>query len=214
MAPVLDAPERSRDDRRAARRDQRLDDAIEAIREIGVNVTMDQLARRGGVTKPILYRHFGDRDGLISAIAERFALALIAELDRGLSTGDYQALLEGTVDAYLAFIEAEPDLYRFLVHHTTATAPSALPMSPLVSEIARRVAGAIGGVLAENGHDPAAAVPWSFAIVGLVHQAGDWWLEDHTMPRETLTKHLCALLWGGISPRAGSPGGPAPTLGA
>jgi AcrR family transcriptional regulator len=208
MVPVLDAPERTRDDRRAARRDQLLDDAIEAIREIGVNVTMDQLARRGGVTKPILYRHFHDRDGLLSAIAERFALALIAELEQGLRSGDYQALLEGTVDAYLAFIEAEPDLYRFLVHHATATTPSSLPMSPLVSEIARRIAEAITGVLEENGHDPDAAVPWSYAIVGLVHQAGDWWLEDRTMPRAALTRHLCDLLWGGISPRGGNPGAP------
>jgi AcrR family transcriptional regulator len=202
MVRVVDSPERTRESRRAARRDQLLDDAIEAIREMGVNVTMDQLARRGGVTKPILYRHFGDRDGLISAISERFTLALIAELENGLVGQDYQGLLQTTIDAYLAFIEAEPDLYRFLVHHTTATIPSALPMSPLVSQLARRIAEAIEGALEENGHDPAAAVPWSFAIVGLVHQAGDWWLEEHSMPRTDLSTHLCTLLWHGIAPRS------------
>src|SRR5690606_36648973 len=55
-----------RDDRRAARRAQLLEDAVEAIRERGPGATMEQLARRGGVTKPILYRHFRDRYGLIA----------------------------------------------------------------------------------------------------------------------------------------------------
>ena len=96
--------DKHRDDRREARRTQLLDDAIEAIRELGPGATMEQLARRGGVTKPILYRHFGDRDGLIGAIAERFS-ARAARLDpvraRSRAT-EPRELLERTVDAYLA----------------------------------------------------------------------------------------------------------------
>ena len=61
--------------RREERRSQLLDAAVDAIREHGAGVTMEQL-RAGGVTKPILYRHFGDRDGLVSSIARVFAVRL------------------------------------------------------------------------------------------------------------------------------------------
>ena len=51
----------SRDARRRERRTQLLAAAVDAIRTIGSGATMEQLAKAGGVTKPILYRHFGDR---------------------------------------------------------------------------------------------------------------------------------------------------------
>jgi AcrR family transcriptional regulator len=215
MTPRTEAKERRRDDRhdrRAARRDQLLDDAVEAIRELGAGVTMDQLARRGGVTKPILYRHFGDRDGLIAAIAQRFASGLMTELERSLSSeSDRKVLLESTVDAYLAFIEAEPHLYRFLVHQTLVHSPGPISMSPMVHEIARRVAVVIGEELRSDGNDAGAAVPWAYGIVGLVHQAGDWWLDERTMPREALAAYLCDLLWNGLGSTAGeAPVDPAP----
>ena len=57
-------------------------------------------------------------------------------------------------------------------------------MSPLVDSIARQVAVVIGEQLRAGGLDSGAAVPWAYGIVGLVHQAGDWWLDDRTMTRE------------------------------
>src|SRR3546814_17713916 len=67
-----------REERRGVRRGELLDAAVEAIRVAGPGATMEQLARAGGVTKPILYRHFRDRDGLITAIDERFGADLLS----------------------------------------------------------------------------------------------------------------------------------------
>jgi AcrR family transcriptional regulator len=192
-----------RDDRRAARRAQLLDDAIEAIRETGAGATMEQLARRGGVTKPILYRHFRDRDGLITAIAERFSVELLGEIDTALQSATVpEELLQTTVDAYLAFIERDPALYRFLLQQAGGRDGGVGQISPLVDAIARRVAVVIGEQLRAVGLDSGAAVPWAYGIVGLVHQAGDWWIDDRTMPRERLTGYLTTLLWGGLSTAA------------
>ena len=191
-----------RDDRRAARRAQLLDDAIEAIREIGPGATMEQLARRGGVTKPILYRHFHDRDGLLSAIAERFSSQLLGQIDAALQASSApEELLETTVDAYLAFIEHDPHLYRFLLQQVVGR-DGAAQISPLVDTIARRVALVIGEQLRAVGLDSGAAVPWAHGIVGLVHQAGDWWIDDRTLPRAQLTSYLVGLLWGGLGAAA------------
>jgi len=193
-----------RDDRRAERRRQLLDAAVGAIREIGPGVTMEQLAKAGGVTKPILYRHFGDRDGLIQAIAERFSTDLLVSVTTPLSAdSDARDLLRSTVDSYVGFIERDPNLYRFMVQHPPERTDGVTGMSSLVDLIARQVAQVAGERLRAAGRDSGAAVPWAYGIVGLVHQAGDWWVDDQTMSRDTLVSYLVSLLWDGLNAAQG-----------
>ena len=187
-------------EKRAARRDALLEAAVGAIRAQGPGVTMEQLANAGGVTKPILYRHFGDRDGLITAISDRFADALMGEIVAPLkadSTG--RELLRNTVDAYVGFIERETNLYRFMVQHPPERRDRTTSISALVDNVAKQVAQILGSRLANAGRDPAPAVAWAYGIVGLVHQAGDWWVDDQTMSRESLVDDLILLLWDGIA---------------
>jgi len=192
-----------RDDRRAERRGQLLDAAVDAIREIGPGVTMEQLAKAGGVTKPILYRHFGDRDGLIEAIATRFSTDLLVSVTTPLSAdSDARDLLRSTVDSYVGFIERDPNLYRFMVQHPPERIEGAT-MSSLVDLIARQVAQVAGERLRAAGRDSGAAVPWAYGIVGLVHQAGNWWVDDQTMSRDTLVSYLVSLLWDGLNAAQG-----------
>jgi AcrR family transcriptional regulator len=196
---------RGRDDRRAERRQQLLKAAVSAIREIGPGVTMEQLANAGGVTKPILYRHFGDRDGLIGAIAERFSADLLSSVTAPLSSdADARALLLATVDAYVSFIERETNLYRFMVQHPPERSDGVAAMGGLVDLIARQVAQVAGERLRAAGRDSGAAVPWAYGIVGLVHQAGDWWVDDRTMSRDTLVGYLVSLLWDGLGAAQGA----------
>ena len=174
---------------------------------------MEQLARKGGVTKPILYRHFGDRDGLVDAIGERFAGRLITRLGATLDADDPQELLRRTIDGYLAFLEEDPELYSFLVRQAPASlntddgrAPGA--SSSLVDVISRQVAVVIGDRLRADRLDAGGAEPMAFGIVGMVHQAGDWWLRTRTMSRSALVDYLTELLWSGFS---GLGPGPSPT---
>jgi AcrR family transcriptional regulator len=192
-----------RDDRRAERRGQLLDAAVGAIRDIGPGATMEQLAKAGGVTKPILYRHFGDRDGLIRAIAQRFSTDLLTSVTTPL-TADTEArdLLHSTVDSYVAFIERDPNLYRFMMRQSPERTEGLESMGSLIDLIARQVAQVAGERLREAGRDSGAAVPWAYGIIGLVHQAGDWWVDDQTMSRETLVHYLVSLLWDGLNAAA------------
>src|SRR5687768_4697048 len=142
------------DDRRAERRRQLLDAAVDAIREIGPGITMEQLAKAGGITKPILYRHFGDRDGLIRAIAEQFSADLLTSVTAPLSADvDARALLRSTVDSYVSFIERETNLYRFMVQHPPERSDGVPGMSGLVDLIARQVAQVAGERLRAAGRD-------------------------------------------------------------
>lgn len=175
---------------------------MDAIRADGAQVSMEQLARAGGVTKPILYRHFGDRDGLVRAIGDRYADALVAEVVGSLTATEPRLILSETIGAYLAFLEADSELYRFLTTHVRVDSDSG---SALIDSVARQVARTIGDQLRSQGLDAGGSEPFAFGIVGMVHQAGDWWLRTGTMSREALAAYLTDLLWAGFAGMAAVP---------
>ena len=111
-------------------------------------------------------------------------------------------LLQSTVDGYVRFIEREPNLYRFMLQRVPERRDGFAQVASLVELIAKQVALVAGEQLRAAGRDSGAAVPWAYGIVGLVHQAGDWWVDDQTMSRETLVSYLVSLLWDGLGAAA------------
>lgn len=175
---------------------------------------METIAREAGVTKPILYRFFGDRDGLLRALSERTADEVDARVRSALSTtggtvDDPREVLRSTIAAYVSIIDTETDLYRFVTDRSgTAVGPA---IGGLSAEIARTVALVLGEELRARGRDSGAAEPWAYGIVGMVHLAGDWWVRTRTLPREQLVTNLVDLLWDGFAgladPAPGADGG-------
>jgi AcrR family transcriptional regulator len=181
---------------RADRRPELLDAATEAIRRHGPAASMTQMAAQAGVTKPILYRHFGDRSGLIHALAERFSVNLLSELQAALASGtEPRQLIVQTVDTYIAFIERDPDVYRFLVQHVENDAT----LIGFMQQVGQQVAIVLGEQLRAAGQDSGAAEPIAHGIVGMVHSAGHWWVEHRTMPRARLVDYLADVLWSGVA---------------
>lgn len=187
----------TRAERRAAQREQRrqelLDAAIELVRREGPFVSMEQIASECGITKPIIYRHFGDRDGLIEEIALRFVDQLAREL-APLSNveGPARAQLLATMDGYLRLIERDTNLYRFLSDHVGDK------RDLVVRLIAEEVAVALERRLRRDGLPVDGARPWAYGLVGMVHVAGDWWSEEKRIPRSQLVDQLMLLAWDGM----------------
>jgi AcrR family transcriptional regulator len=187
-------PRRSRDERRA----ELLDAAERAIQRIGPDASMDELAAEAGITKPILYSHFGDKAGLASALAVRVA----AELDEAIATslGQMQhprQVVSSAIGAFCTFIESQNALYRFLIKAAMSN-PDKRSGSRLVADFAEQIATVLRGGLRQVGFDPGAAEPWSYAIVGMTLSAGEWWLDRRTMSRDDLVDYLTQLLWSGL----------------
>lgn len=172
---------------------------------------MDVIAAEAGVSKPIVYRHFGDRVGLAAALAEQFGAELVAELDDALARDlPPDQLLRATIDAYLAFVERDPHMYSFLVGGLGAPVTTDVA-NGLVAQVGKRVALVLGEQLRNLGIDSGPAEVWSFGIVGMVHLAGDWWLERRTMTRDRLVDDITALLWTGLGGLAARPPTGTPT---
>jgi AcrR family transcriptional regulator len=185
-----------------------LDAADQVIRRDGPNASMEVIAAEAGITKPILYRHFGDKGGLYTALAERYANALMSEIKDSLERGaDPKRRLALTIDTYFAFLESEPQIYRFLVHRAQSERREVHDaIGAFVREVAQEVAAVTRRELkvdGESGEDFAEAL--AFAVVGAVQMAGDWWLEHDRIPREQLVDQLVTLVWDGFESYATAP---------
>jgi len=196
--PRIDRPDRER--ARAVKREKLLEAAITVVRRDGPGVSMDAIAREAGITKPIIYRAFGDRDGLTNAVADRFAAELAGALGEAIEQApDDRARVARTIDVYLGFIEREPAIVRFLINRGIERSDKdGVALSGFVSNVGQMITQAIGEALRARGLDSGAAEPWAYAIVGAVHLAGDWWLERRVMPRERLVEYLTSLVWDGM----------------
>jgi hypothetical protein len=85
-----------------------------------------------------------------------------------------------------------------LIQQRATRGQARTPISSLVDEVAKHVALVAHEQLSVAGRDTAAAVPWAYGIVGLVHQSTNWWLQDGSMPRERFLSYITALLWEGL----------------
>jgi AcrR family transcriptional regulator len=178
---------------------------------------MNTIAAEAGITKPILYRHFGDKSGLYRALATRHTDALLATLRAALdSPGDRRDRVEATLHAYLAAIETRPQVYRFLMHPADSPAADGekgFDVGRQSIPLLRRMGEDLGEVIAERldlGQDGRrTARVWGHGIVGMMYAAGDWWLGERPCSRDQLVRGLADLLWGLLAQagdRAGSPG--------
>jgi AcrR family transcriptional regulator len=114
----------------AERREQILDVTKDVARERGFHrVTIDAVARAAGITRPVVYGHFGDLAGLLNALvdreAERAAVQLAALLPTDLRSGDPRQTLVGALRAFLEAVNADPTTWR-LVLMPAEGAPDAL----------------------------------------------------------------------------------------
>jgi AcrR family transcriptional regulator len=174
--------------------------AIDAVRTHGPGVSVAEIAARAGITKPVLYRHFTDRADLQRAVGREAAALLMGRMAPELDPKREPAeLIRGVVDAFLAGIEDEPELWRFVVHHPIERAPGAEVVDDARVQVARLLATLIGERLRSLGLDSDGAEAWAQGLVGMVESAGDWWLERRTMSRGALTDYLTTLIWGGVS---------------
>jgi AcrR family transcriptional regulator len=184
------------DPERPSRRRELLAAALRVIRRDGPNASMDAMAAEAGITKPILYRHFGDRDGLIAAVADGFADDLIDRLERALSgAAEPVARIEAAVASYVSFIAEDPALYGFLTQQAPAGSPA---LVGVVDRVALTLRAAMDETLAEVGQTGLPTETWAYGVVGMVHMAGAHWAIAPDVSRERLVEVLTDFVAHGL----------------
>ncbi|MEY9872565.1 AcrR family transcriptional regulator [Streptacidiphilus sp. MAP12-33] len=193
---------------RADRREELLDAADRVIRREGPRASMNAIAAEAGITKPILYRHFGDKNGLYHALAQRHSATLLTRIREALGAPlERRERVENVIDTYLAVIESAPQIYRFLAHPDPAAEglTPAGPLAPTLQSIASELSAAIAAQVDLGPDREVLAEAWGQAITGMVLAGGDWWLEQPDFPRDRMVQILADLLWGRLAAAADNP---------
>ena len=189
------------------RRKELLDAANRVICRTGSAASMDEIASEAGVSRVVLYRYFGDKNGLYEAVAQGYVEDLMERLENALlDSADVAGRLRSTIEIYVRFIQTNKDMYDFLMHRPIKEGPIS---ETKVADFMRNVAGQIAEVLERDisalGFDPAPAQAWAHGVVGMVHVASDWWLQGGEGPLDEFVDHLVALLSHGFIGLAADP---------
>jgi AcrR family transcriptional regulator len=187
------------DEHRRARREELVQATLTAVARHGAGVGMDEIAAAAGTSKTVVYRHFADRSQLYVAVCTEVAERLLAQLRTAMETsGSPRAMTAAAISTYLAFLEAEPEVYRFVVSQHPAE--DADPIANLADLVGDEAATLMALALDRAGRDPGPADAWGHGRVGMVRSAADWWLRaGRPMPRTELAAHLTDLAWAGLS---------------
>ncbi|KAA2255639.1 TetR/AcrR family transcriptional regulator [Solihabitans fulvus] len=181
------------------RREQLLDVARALFAEKGFDATsIEEIAHRAGVSKPVVYEHFGGKEGIYAVVVDREMQYLMNHIVSALSGGHPRELLEQAACALLDYIEGSADGFRILVRDSPVASATGT-FSSLLNDIASQVEHILGLHFARQGYDRKLAALYSQALVGMVALTGQWWLEVRKPKKDEVAAHLVNLAWLGLS---------------
>ncbi|MFJ7946728.1 TetR family transcriptional regulator [Streptomyces sp. NPDC096354] len=180
------------------RREQLLDIGRILFADKGFEGTsVEEIAARAGVSKPVVYEHFGGKEGLYAVVVDREMRQLLDMVTGALTAGHPRELLEQAAFALLDYIETYTDGFRILVRDSPV-AQSTGTFASLISDIATQVEDILGLEFKARGFDPKLAPLYAQALVGMVALTGQWWLNVRKPKKAEVAAHLVNLAWHGL----------------
>ncbi|WUD74924.1 TetR/AcrR family transcriptional regulator [Streptomyces sp. NBC_00510] len=181
------------------RREQLLDVGRTLFAERGFEGTsVEEIAHKAGVSKPVVYEHFGGKEGLYAVVVDREMRCLLDMVTGALTGGHPRELLEQAAFALLDYIEQYTDGFRILVRDSPV-AQSTGTFASLISDIATQVEDILGMEFKQRGFDAKLAPLYAQALVGMVALTGQWWLDAQKPKKAEVAAHLVNLSWNGLS---------------
>jgi AcrR family transcriptional regulator len=182
----------------AARRAQLIEVGRSAFAQKGYQATsVEEIAERAKVSKPIVYEHFGGKEGLYAVIVDREVEHVVAMISEAISSGSPRGRLEKAALAFLTYVKDHPDGFAVLTHDAPVTATRG-NLSSLLNDVAERVGQVFGVAFKQAGYDARTAPIYAHALVGMVTFVGQWWTEARKPPVEKVASHLAGLAWMGL----------------
>ena len=181
------------------RRRQLIDIARSLFADRGYEGTsIEEVAQRAGVSKPVVYEHFGGKEGLYAVVVDREMSALLDGVTASLTNNQYRPRVEAVTLALLTYIEERTDGYRVLIRDSP---PSLSPgtYSTLFNDAVSQVASILAGDFSRRGLDPELAPMYARALVGSVSMTAQWWMGAREPNKEVVAAHLVNLMWNGLT---------------
>ena len=180
------------------RRAQLLDVGRSVFAERGFEAaSVEEIAGRAKITKPVVYEHFSGKEGLYAVIVDREVQALLGRITAALAGDHPRALLEQAALAFLTYIEEEPEGFRILVRDSPVTSATGT-LASVIGDIAMQVEYILKDEFKNRGFDTKLSSLYSQALVGMVALVGQWWLDSGEPKKDVVAAHLVNLAWNGL----------------
>jgi AcrR family transcriptional regulator len=196
----------------ADQRERLLQAARRAIHRGGPHVSMEQIAAEAGITKPIVYRHFGDRRGLVQALSfAAFGISFSSSLedvesarralrDRVMTfypvvddADRFRRVVVAWATQYYVFVETNRNLFRFLRTEGAFDSIYGSTETQATEPITESFTGSLRAIHAAEGIDEVTARVWALALRGMVREIVDWAADAHACDRFELERQFDLL---------------------
>ena len=163
-------------------------------------VSVEEIAAKAGVSKPIVYEHFGGKEGLYAVVVDREMRTFTSTLYDALSDASVppEQLVERTAMALLGYIENNPDGFGVLVRDSPITDPDG-SFSSLLGDVSTRVESLLARAFRAHGIPVDSAPYYAQMLVGLTIFVGQYWADRHDIDKETLAAYISNLAWNGLA---------------
>jgi AcrR family transcriptional regulator len=183
----------------AERREQLIEIGRSVFAERGFDGTaIEEIASRAAVSKPIVYEHFGGKEGLYTVVVDREVTELLGSMRTALTGGRPRELLEQAAVAFLDYIESSPDGFRILVRDSPIGS-AGTSFKSIIGDVASRVEGILADEFKARGLDPRTAPMYAQMLVGMVGTVGQWWLDTRKPAKHVVATHVVNLAWNGLA---------------
>jgi AcrR family transcriptional regulator len=183
----------------AERREQLIVIARGLFAQKGFEATsVEEIAARAEVSKPVVYEHFGGKEGLYAVVVDREVRSLLDTVTASLTAGRAHELVEQAALALLDYIENSSDGFRILVRDSPVGSSSGSFIS-ILSDVGTRVEHILADEFKRRGLDPKFAPMYAQMLVGMVALTGQWWLDVRRPKKPDVAAHLVNLAWNGLS---------------
>ena len=181
------------------RRQQLLDIGRRLFAERGFEGTsIEEIAAQAGVSKPVVYEHFGGKEGLYAVVVDREVERLTTVTTMLFEKPHSRPKFEVAAVSLLRYIEENADGFRILVRDSSP-GPGGGTYGTLLADIAGQVEYIMADFLKSRGRDPKLAPMYSRMMVGMVAFTGQWWLDARKPKLEQVAANLIDLAWNGLS---------------
>lgn len=181
------------------RRQQLIEIGRALFAERGYDATsIEEIAQRAQVSKPVVYEHFGGKEGLYAVVVDREMSMLLDMITSSLTQNRSRIRLEQVALALLTYIDERTDGFRILLRDQPATTTDGR-YSSLLNEAVNQVSHLLAGDFERRGFDTSLAPMYAQALVGMVSTAATWWLDERKPSKEVVAAHLVNLCWNGLS---------------
>ncbi|WP_026819286.1 TetR/AcrR family transcriptional regulator [Arthrobacter castelli] len=161
--------------------------------------TIEEIALTAGVSKPVVYEHFGTKDRLYTRVVDHESSILLGDITAALDAdASSRVLVERAALALLDYIENRTDGFRILVRDAPPTQHEGA-FSTLLSQVTVQVEHILADEFEQQGFNAEDGAIYAQMLVGMVAMAGQWWLDSRQPDKRTVAAHVVNLAWNGLS---------------